>query len=262
VNFQNVPRDSDVVKRAFIPKRGAFSFFDYGSIEPRLAAYFSSKLGYDEFAQQIRDGSDPYTAVAQLVTGQTEIDKDERTKWKVMFLSLMYGGGMRTIQLQFDVSAAEAKRRIKTFHTNFPFVDVLHAAVQASHRRRGYIIGLDGRHLHAEEYGEHKLLNKLIQGSAAGLMKQALLNVHRWILKDSSDDLNKRARYGDPLSSRMVSVIHDEIIFDGPVSELATLNKKIPPLMIVRQDVHEIVPIVVDHEISLTTWADKGPYVT
>lgn len=236
------------MKRAFVPKRGAFSFFDYASIEPRLTAYFAAKVGYPEFAEQIRNGTDAYTAVARLVTGKTEITPEERQQWKVTYLSLLYGGGVKTIQLQFGNSRAEAKDIIDTFHKNWPAVRALQNRVQRAHSKRGYIVGLDGRHLHQEEFGEHKLLNKLIQGSAAGLMKQALLNVHRELRADPD------------LQTRMVSVIHDEIIFDGPVHELEELNEVVPPLMIVREDVNEIVPILVDHEVSTTSWADKIDY--
>lgn len=234
-----------------MPKRGAFSFFDYKAIEPRLTAYFAAKIGYPEFAEQIRAGVDSYTAVAKLVTGKDEVTDEERQDWKRTYLSLLYGGGVKTIQLQFpELNRAQAKAMIDTFHDNWPAVNELQARVQRQHQRRGYIVGIDGRHLHMEEYGEHKLLNKLIQGSAAGLMKQALRNAHRFL-----------TRTGPPyLESRMVSVIHDELILDGPVHELEELNQEIPPLMVVREDVNEIVPILVDHEVSITTWADKVGY--
>jgi DNA polymerase I len=214
-----------------------------------LTAYFADRIGYPDFAEKIRAGVDSYTAVAQLITGKAEVTPEERQDWKRTYLSLLYGGGVRTIQLQFPgITQAEAKSMINTFHRNWPAVRELQNRVQRAHAKRGYIVGLDGRHLHMEEFGEHKLLNKLIQGSAAGLMKQALLNVHR--------DLR-----GDPdMQTRMVSVIHDEIIFDGPESELEELNEIVPPLMIVREDVNEIVPILVDHEVSTTTWADKIEY--
>jgi DNA polymerase-1 len=236
------------VKRAVVPKRGAFSFFDYASIEPRLAAYFASKKGEEEFAARIRAGCDPYTAVAQLVTGETDVSKDERTKWKVMFLSLMYGGGMKTIQLQFNVSAKDAKSMIRTFHQNFPFVSLLQDDVKRVVAQRGYLRGIDGRHLHLEEFGEHKLLNKLIQGSAAGIVKKALLEVHQHARQAAWE-------------TRMVSVVHDEIIFDGPTHELPVLHQLVPVFMRRGFDhVHEIVPIEVGHEVALTSWADKIEY--
>jgi DNA polymerase-1 len=166
----------------------------------------------------------------------------------VTYLSLLYGGGVRTIQLQFGNTASEAKSIINTFHKNWPAVRELQSRVQAAHRKRGYIVGVDGRHLHMEEFGEHKLLNKLIQGSAAGLIKQAIRNVHKHLRADPD------------MASRMVSVVHDELIFDGPEDEVDELHIHVPPLMIVRHDIHEIVPILVDHEVSVTSWADKQDY--
>lgn len=268
MNFQNIPRHDKVVKRAFVPKRGAFSFFDYSQIEPRLTAYFAAKIGYPEFADQIRAGVDSYTAVAKLITGKSEITDEERQHWKVTYLSLLYGGGVKTIQLQFGNTASEAKSIINTFHKNWPAVRELQNRVQSAHRKRGYILGIDGRHLHMEEFGEHKLLNKLIQGSAAGLIKQAIRNVHRYLRTPQGervgltydDPVAPEVKLGPRLQSRMVSVVHDELILDGPTHELDTLHIEIPPLMIVRHDIHEIVPILVDHEVSTTTWADKVGY--
>ena len=246
MNFQNIPRDLKLIKRAFIPKRGAFSFFDYKQIEPRLLAYFASKIGDDQLASKIREGFDPYTVIVRGLYGENVTEK-ERQQGKVLFLSLMYGGGTRTVQAQFDVSQAEARTMIRDFHKAWPVVRRLQDLTISTASRRGHIKTPWGRHLHPEEYGEHKLLNKLIQGSAADLMKAALIRVDAHIEADPD------------LESRMVSVIHDELILDGPENELFRLHEDIPPLM--REDwLHEIVPVEVDHEVSLTTWADKVGY--
>ena len=249
MNFQNLPRHDVTVKRAFIPKRGAFLFADYKAVEPRVAAYFMLKLGHPQFAEQLQAGVDPYTAVAKLVTGKSEITDEERQTWKVMFLSLMYGGGTKTIQLQFGISAPEAKKMIRTFHDGWPAVRALSDRVQAAAQKRGYIIGLDGRHLHPEEFGEHKLANKLVQGSAAGIMKRAILNVHRHL------------RAHPELETRMVSVVHDELIGDAPLREVSYFAEQLPILMREGfEHIHEVVPILVDIEVSSGTWADKISY--
>jgi DNA polymerase-1 len=190
-----------------------------------------------------------------MVTGNTEITEQERQFWKVTYLSLLYGGGVKTIQLQFNNTPAEAKQIIKTFHKNWPAVRALQDRVIAAHHKRGYILGIDGRHLHMEEHGEHKLLNKLIQGSAAGLIKQAIRNVHQWTRTHQVRTASVAGIHRP--ESRMVSVVHDELIFDGPTDELEILNVHIPPLMVVREDIHAVVPILVDHEVSTTSWADK-----
>jgi DNA polymerase I len=253
VNWQNVPRDDKTVKRAVVPKRGSFSFFDYKAIEPRLVAYFVGKQGYPEFRDQIVAGIDPYTAVARLVTGKDEVTDEERQVWKRVFLAILYGAGPKRIretwieETKTEISLAEAKRIYKTFHTNWPAVRALQDGVVRAHDRRGYIRAINGRHLHMEEFGDYKLANKLIQGSAAEIMMEAILRVHRYL------------REHPEIESRMVSVIHDELIFDGPESEIELLHEVIPPLM-VHPVVNEFVPILIDHEVSTTSWAEKVSY--
>lgn len=255
MNFQNIPRDDKVIKRAIVPRLGALSFFDYAAIEPRLFAYYAHEMGHPQMAEMVRAGIDPYSAVARLIEQKDDITKDERQHWKVFFLSLMYGGGVRTIQAQFDCTSAEAKRMINLFHRNFPAVRSLQKSIERVATRRGYIIGIDGRHLHPEQYGEHKMLNKLIQGGAASIMKQAIVRCHTYLSRDALlpgfDD--------EPLQSRIISVVHDELQIDGPESELRLLNVTIPKLM-AHPKVNEVVPVEVDHEVSTTTWADKIPY--
>lgn len=255
MNWQNVPRDDKTVKRAVVPKRGAFIFADYKQIEPRLTAYAAERIGFPEFADQIRAGVGPYEAVARLATGKTDLTETERDTWKRVFLGILYGAGAARVKDVWTeetgeiISLADAKNIVRTFKKNWPAIPALQERVLAAHQRRGYIIGLDGRHLHLEEYGEHKLLNKYIQGSAAGIMKRAIINVHRHL------------RANPEFETRMVSVIHDELIGDGPESEVPYFAEQLPLLM--RQGfehIHEAVPILVDIEVAVTSWAEKVPY--
>lgn len=245
-----MPRDDKTVKRAVVPKRGAFILADYKQIEPRLTAYYAHQIGYSEFAEQLRVGVDPYTAVARLASGKEDVTEEERQEWKRTYLSLLYGGGIKTIQLQFPhLNRAGAKRLIDTFHDNWPAVSELQERVLRQHQKRGYILGIDGRHLHMEEFGRHKLLNKLIQGSAAGIMKHALVNIHRHM------------RANPHLETRMVSVIHDEVIGDGPEREVPYWANALPNLMKEGfERVDEVVPILVDIEVATESWADKVSY--
>jgi DNA polymerase-1 len=252
MNLQNIPRDDLTIKRAIIPKLGALSFFDYSAIEPRLFAYYAAQMGHPQMAKMVNDGIDPYTAVASLIEQKEDITKEERQHWKVFFLSLMYGGGKNTIMDQFHCSRAEAGKMVNQFHENFPAVRSLQDTVARVSARRGYIVGIDGRHLHPEPYGEHKMLNKLIQGGAAGIMKQAIVRTHNWMQHDLDGT-------GEPVQSQIISVVHDELQLDGPESELPMLNEWVPRLMR-NYEVHNVVPVEVDHEVSTTSWADKVPY--
>ena len=255
MNFQNIPRDDKVVKRAFVPKRDVFIFSDYKQIEPRLTAYFAEKIGFPEFADQIRAGVGPYEAVARLATGKETLTEEERDTWKRIFLGILYGAGVKRVREVWmeetgeAITMAEAKNIVSTFKKNWPAIPALQECVQRAAFNRGYIVGLDGRHLHLEENGEHKLLNKLIQGSAAGIMKRAILNVHRHL------------RAHPELETRMVSVVHDELIGDAPLREVPYFAEQLPILMREGfEHIHEVVPILVDIEVSSGTWADKVSY--
>lgn len=252
MNFQNIPRDDKVVKRAFVPRPGnVFHFFDYKQIEPRLLAYFAARKGDPSLAERIRDGLDPYTAILRSMYGENITDA-QRQEGKILFLSLMYGGGVRTIRFQFDLSESEARAMIREFHKSLPVVRRLQDGVVSTAKRRGYIRTPWGRHLHLEEYGEHKLLNKLIQGSAAHLMKRAML------LVDEALDRNPE------LDCLGLSVVHDELVFEAPHRASEWLHDGIPDLMTTgacgNTDICDVVPIQVDHEVAVTSMADKRDY--
>jgi DNA polymerase-1 len=285
VNAQNIPADLKVVRRAFVPKHDGWvlSDFDYSKIEPRLTAYFASLKGDDTLARYLREGRDPYRAVVAGIYGKAEHELTEREykDGKILYLSLMYGGGVRTIQEQFGVDRAEAKRMIRKFHDAWPIVRVMQDDVVRLAQRRGYIKTPWGRHLHLEEFGEHKLFNKLIQGSAAHMMKRTLIKVNRWLTgatvwaeardglgmwitpdeyESLSDELGPLTTVsGVELESHMILTIHDSINFDGPADEVPILHEHVPALM---DDpmISAVVPIRVDHEVSPENWANKMDY--
>lgn len=247
MNFQNIPRDDKVVKRAMVPREGSvFHFFDYKQIEPRLLAYFAAKKGDTTMVERMAK-HDPYTAILLPLYGESITD-EQRQEGKILFLSLMYGGGRNTVMMQFGLSATAARKLINDFHEALPIVRVLQDGVVQTARTRGYIRTPWGRHLHLEEHGEHKLLNKLIQGSAAHLMKRALIRVDAALQE---------------CHTRGLSVVHDEIILDGPYSEAEWMHENIPRLMTVEaagQDICDVVPLEVDHEVAVTSMADKRDY--
>lgn len=204
----------------------------------------------------MRGGEDVYTSIARLATGKTDITPEERQVWKRVFLAILYGAGARRVretwveETKTQISEAQAKKIYKQFHANWPAVRDLQDSVIGIAQSRGYIRALDGRHLHPEEFGEHKLLNKLIQGSAAGIMKRAVLLVHRHVSADPDRQ------------THVVSVIHDELLLDGPPHEAEWVHEVVPPLMAEAAPaaVLEVVPILVEHEVSTTSWAEKEDY--
>jgi DNA polymerase-1 len=255
MNWQATP---PVVRRVFIPKLEVFNFFDYVSIEPRIFAYFAAKLGDDTLAQWFREGRDVYCEVAGRVKKPSvEVTEEERKLGKVLFLMSLYGAGPKAIAKKTGMQDEEARDFYRTFHEALPQIRMLSnprprranvpwvpGAIERVLSKRGYLKDPWARHLHPEQFGEYKLLNKLIQSSAADLLKDSILRVDDW-LQDNPD-----------VESHLVNVIHDELMFDGLESEIELLHEAIPLLM--REErLQEVVPIEVDHEVSVTNWAEK-----
>jgi DNA polymerase I-like protein with 3'-5' exonuclease and polymerase domains len=268
LNFQNIPRDDKTVKRAILPKRGALSEFDFSQIEPRIFGYYCMKgLGDDSIVRIYQEGRDVYREIAARTYSipYDEITAQQRHRaGKIGFLATIYGAGPKALKEQIRISLAEAKDLYNSIHNGMPQIRLLSnppprsgyhpdyepGMVERILKMRGYIKTPYGRHLHVEKYGGHKMLNKLIQGTAADLMKESLRKVDAY-LDNTVVSL--------PLASRMVTSIHDSIGFDGPIEELQVLHDTIPDLMRSKW-LTDVIPVEVDHEVSTTSWADMIDY--
>ena len=244
MNVQNIPRTQKDVKRAFVPKLDAFLFFDYKAIEVRLLAYYLSRaIGDNSLSTEIKEGMDPHRVTAQGLFDKENVTDEERQAGKTLNFSIIYGGGAPTIMRQLGVPYKEARRLLKAYHATRPGIKRLNESLAEALRRKGYVQSLYGRHLHVED--EHKTLNALIQGSAADLMRDAVVQVNR-VLETS-------------YASHIVNIVHDEIIIDADRNEIPTLVNTIPTLM-GNNIVEQYVPIETDCEISYTNWAEKEEY--
>lgn len=244
MNYQNIPRSDKIVKRAFVPKLDALLYFDYKNIEPRLLAFYLHAIGDPGLAHSISSGEDVYVSLARSALGITgrNLTDDERQVGKTIFLAMCYGGGAPTLMRNLGIEYQEARDILDTFHENLPGVNALKVSLEATMQERGYIKTLYGRHLRPLE--DRKAINALIQGCAADVMKAALIRIYTGM---------------GGMQSHMVSVVHDEVQIDADASEIEALMERVPAWMIEPQ-VDPIVPILVDREISYTTWADKVPY--
>lgn len=244
MNVQNIPRSQKDVKRAFVPKLDAFFFFDYKAIEVRLLAYYLHRgINDASLANEIANGLDPHLVTAQGLYGRSDISDEERQVGKTLNFSIIYGGGTPTIMRQLGVEYKEARRLLKAYHETRPGISLLNESIAKTLGTRDYIQSLYGRRLHVTE--PHKALNALIQGSAADLMRDAVVKVDKFL---------------EPLSSHIVNIIHDEIMLDASQSDYTLLTENIPRLMD-NSRVSEIVPVEVDCEWSTTNWAEKEEYV-
>ena len=241
MNVQNIPRSQKDVKRAFEPKFDAFLFFDYKAIEVRLLAYYMAK-GINDYslATEINSGSDPHAITAQGLYNKPDVSEEERQVGKTLNFSIIYGGGAKTIMSQLGVPFKEARRLLSAYHSTRPGIKVLNAGIAQTLSQRGYITNLYGRRLHVDS--EHKALNALIQGSAADLMRDAVVRVDKFL--DSK------------YATHIVNIVHDEIILDALKHEIPHIISTVPMLM-GNKTLSEYVSIETDCEVSYTNWAEK-----
>lgn len=256
MNFQNVPRSEKLIKGAFFPKLDYLMFADYSQIEYRLLAYYlAAVLGDTSMADNFKAGVDPHSATARIMLGfppDKELTDEERQVGKVGNFSIIYMGGVPTLVRQLGCSERQAAALLKKLKDGMPGVKDLFAELISTYRERGYIMTIAGRHLTVDpgiverkgmQRAEAALLNYLIQGSAAELIRHALIKIHNFCVDNA-------------LQSHLVNVVHDEAQIDGSWSEMELLLEGVPRCM-GDASIEEFVPILVDIEISESSWANK-----
>lgn len=259
MNVQNIPRSDKVIKTGFIPKRDCFLFFDYKAIEYRLLAwYLAVNIKDESMAEVFRQGLDVHAASAAALFNKPieEVTEEERDFGKTFNFLTIYGGGAAKAGASLNISLDQARGLQTKFHESWPAIKKLHnppfrngeyrrgegpGAIQRQLKRNGFIKTPWGRHLHP--HSPHVALNDLIQGCAADLMRHSMVKVHKAIMEEG-------------LNSRIVNVIHDELMFDVEHVELPWFVENVPSLM-VYEPINEVVPIEVDTEYSDTNWAEK-----
>ncbi|MCC6818608.1 MAG: DNA polymerase I, partial [Bacteroidia bacterium] len=227
-NLQNIPIRTEKgreVRKAFIPRNEDFVIVsaDYSQIELRVIASMSEDPGMMEaFANNI----DIHTATAAKVFGVAieDVTKEMRYKAKSVNFGLIYGQGAFGLAENLGISRTEAKEIIDNYFTQFPGIKSYMTKVVDEARNRGYVETLMGRRRYLRDinsanatvrsFAERNAINAPIQGTAADMIKLAMINVQRK-LKEGN------------FKSRMILQVHDELIFDGHKSELEELKKLI-----------------------------------
>lgn len=243
-NLQNIPIRRELgrdIRRGFIPRAGWKLFAaDYSQIELRLLAHLS---GDPAFVQAFQSGDDIHRQTAALIfdVPVDAVTKDMRASAKTINFATIYGQGPHALSLQLKISFAEAKEFIERYFVRFAkvreFLDSMkafareHGYVQTIFNRRRYIPELRDRNFNIRAFGERTAQNSPIQGSAADLIKMAMINIQR--------SLTTRG-----LESRMLLQVHDELVFEVPAGELEEVRT-----LVVHEMEHAAelsVPLVVD----------------
>lgn len=215
-NLQNIPIRTELgrlLRRFFIPENGEYVLIDadYSQIELRLLAHIS---GDETMIESFKSGKDIHASTASRVFGvpESEVTAEMRKHAKVINFGILYGMGEFTLANDLHISRAEAKEYINSYLSGFPRVDeylknIIKSAyenkyVTTMYSRRRYIPELSGQNKMLRSFGERVAMNSPIQGSAADIIKIAMINVHQRLQKEGLD-------------ARLILQVHDELLIEA-----------------------------------------------
>ncbi|HEY2905099.1 MAG TPA: DNA polymerase I, partial [Vicinamibacterales bacterium] len=243
-NLQNIPIRRELgkdIRRGFVPQAGwTMLAADYSQIELRLLAHLSHDPA---FVAAFRAGGDIHRQTASIIfgVGIDEVTPDMRSRAKTINFATIYGQGAHSLSRQIKVEHAEAKAFIDTYFERFAgvrkFLDASveqareHGYVETIFKRRRYIPELKDRNFNIRAFGERVAQNSPIQGSAADLIKVAMIRIHDALIAKK-------------MKSHMLLQVHDELVFECPADELAELNALVVHQMTTAVKLD--VPLVVD----------------
>ena len=244
-NLQNIPIRTELgrsIRKAFIPaaKNDLILSADYSQIELRVMAHISADEGLTE---AFRNDEDIHTTTAAKVFGvaPADITKDMRRKAKEVNFGIMYGIGPFGLANRLEIAQSEAKEIIARYFERFPKVkqyinDTISAArskgyVETLLGRRRYLADINSANQNIRQNAERQAINMPIQGTAADMLKLAMIEIDRAFTKEA-------------VQSQMLLQVHDELVFEVKKSEEKKIRKIVETLM--RDAMKLNVPIVVE----------------
>jgi DNA polymerase I len=223
-NLQNIPIRRQLgkdIRRGFVPQAGwTMVAADYSQVELRLLAHLSHDPA---FVEAFRAGGDIHRQTASIIFGVDigQVTSEMRNRAKTINFATIYGQGAHSLSRQLKVEHAEAKAFIDTYFERFAgvrsFLDATVAQarergyVETIFKRRRYIPELKDRNFNIRAFGERTAQNSPIQGSAADLIKVAMIRIHHALIAKQ-------------MHSRMLLQVHDELVFECPGEELSDLH--------------------------------------
>lgn len=230
-NLQNIPIRNEQgrkIRQAFeAPAGHKLIAADYSQIELRIMAHLSGDKGLlDAFAQ----GKDIHRATAAEIMGvdESEVTSEQRRHAKAVNFGLIYGMSAFGLARQIEVSRQEAQSYINTYFERYPGVREYMDRTREQAASDGYVETLFGRRLHLPEINsrngmrrqaaERAAINAPMQGTAADIIKRAMLKMQKWLDTEGTD-------------VRMIMQVHDELIFEVPESKVDEVSAKIREVM-------------------------------
>lgn len=253
-NLQNIPIRTDMgkeIRKAFVPRDKNYVILsaDYSQIELRIMASICED---EALMKAFKDGEDIHTSTAALVfmVDKKDVTPDMRRKAKEVNFGILYGIGPFGLKTRLGVSQSHAKEIIDTYFKTFKSVknfmdDSIAFAKEKGYaetlmKRRRYLRNISSSNRVVRQFEERVAINMPIQGTAADMIKLAMIKIH--------NELNKRKT-----KTKMVLQVHDELLFDAHKDEVDELRPLIKELM--EKALPLKVPVVVDTGIG-DNWLD------
>ena len=243
-NLQNIPvrgEDGKEIRKAFIPEPGCeFFSADYSQIELRVMAHLSSD---ENMIEAFREGYDIHAATAAKIYKEdiNDVSRDQRTKAKRANFGIIYGITVFGLAERLEISRDEAKQLISGYFETFPKVkEYMDKSIQRAramgyaetlfHRRR-YLADINSHNATVRGFAERNAINAPIQGTAADIIKVAMIRIHRRFKTEG-------------IQSKMILQVHDELNFSVVPEEHEKVERIVMEEM---QNAFEMqVPLVAD----------------
>ena len=243
-NLQNIPvrgEEGREIRKGFVPEEGHYLVSaDYSQIELRIFAHYS---GDPAFIKAFKEGADIHASAASEIMGVdiTEVTPDMRRMAKAINFGIIYGMGARKLSEELGIPLKDAQNYINAYYNKYEGVkryrdSIIKEAQEKGYvttlfNRRRYLPGINHQKQRIRAEAERMAINTPIQGTAADLIKMAMIRIHHRLKQDG-------------YRSRMILQVHDELLFEVPEDELDRL------ISMVRQEmegVHKLaVPLKVD----------------
>lgn len=254
-NLQNIPirmEEGRKIRQAFVPEKEGWKIFasDYSQIELRVLAHIS---GDEHMKEAFIEGQDIHTSTAMRVFGienPKEVDGNIRRQAKAVNFGIVYGISDYGLSQNLDITRKQAKEFIDRYFEKYPGIQAFmeriveeakeKGFVETLFHRRRYLPDIKSSNFNLRSFAERTAINSPIQGSAADIIKVAMIRMQKAIKEKN-------------LQAKMLLQVHDELIFECPEEEVAILEELVPQIM--ENAVDLTVPLLVDSNYG-DSWYD------
>jgi DNA polymerase-1 len=242
-NLQNIPIRTETgrkIREAFVAGKGAkILAADYSQIELRIMAHLS---GDKSLLTAFAEGEDIHRHTASEIFGvePENVTGDQRRSAKAINFGLIYGMSAHGLSKQLGIERHQAAKYMETYFERYPGVRKYMDNTREQAKKDGYVETIFGRRLYLPEinssnglrrqYAERTAINAPMQGSAADIIKRAMISIHDWLLEADT-------------GIRMIMQVHDELVFEVPEDQLDLAKTEIEQFMIQAADLE--VPLEV-----------------